>query len=161
MFAIVLSKLLRNLLLFAQENSPSPHLSWWRSISDGRNTGHDDGSNDLVRDICCHGGELRYDRGSRRASQLPKRRIAPDKVSQLRSFCSGSRASMAGMKLSESDTCDITERNEVEYNLDVNADKMLFYFLATACRSTAFDIVSNVLGGRQTMCEPTSRETIG
>ena len=55
---------------------------------------------------------------------------------------------MAVMKLSESGTCDITNRNLVEYNLDVNADKMLFYFLATACKCTAFDIVSNVPGGR-------------
>ena len=47
---------------FFNRNSPPSHLSWWRSISDGRNTGHDDGSNVSVRDICCHDGELRYDR---------------------------------------------------------------------------------------------------
>ena len=50
-------------------------------------------------------------------------------------------------QLSEKGTCKITESNEVEYNLDVNADKMLLYFLATAYKSTASDIVRNVLGG--------------
>ena len=32
-------------------------------------------------------------------------------------------------------------------NVDVNVDKILFYFLAAACMSEAFDIVCNVRGG--------------
>ena len=47
-------------------------------------------------------------------------------------------------KLSESSSCEITERNLVEYNLDAIADKMSFYFLAAACKSTVFDIVRHV-----------------
>ena len=43
-------------------------------------------------------------------------------------------------------TGDITEHDLKENNLDVNVDKILFCFLAAACKSEAFDIVRNVFG---------------
>ena len=51
------------------------------------------------------------------------------------------------LKQSEHATGDIAEKDLINFNLDVNVDKILFYFLAAACKGEAFDIVRNVPGG--------------
>ena len=61
------------------------------------------------------------------------------------------------LMLNEGATCAITESNLVENSLDVDAYKMLFYILATACERAAFAIVRNVPGGLETTLE-TMRE---
>ena len=51
------------------------------------------------------------------------------------------------LKQREHATGGITEKDLIDFNLHVNVDKILFYFLAAACKGEAFHIVRNVPGG--------------
>ena len=51
------------------------------------------------------------------------------------------------LKHSEHATGDIAEKDLIDFNLDVNVDKILFHFLTAVCKGEAFDIVRNVPGG--------------